>query len=528
MATTSLWPIHTAASRNSRAVVKQLVDYAENEEKTAKQGPVENGRNTNALQSVLGYISQEEKVGDPASVGSSRKEAVQDPYMSEVIGNAANDNEALHKVMNHLSDQDQGVRYVTGINCFPKTAVEEMMITKNRWPERGNRLLFHGYQSFSPGEVTPDQAHRISVQLAKDLWKDRYEIVVATHLDRDHIHSHFVINSVSFLDGRKFDWDKEYPRMRQRSDELCRAEGLSVVQTDKYLERKLHRGEIRAQEEGRPSIESIVKEDIDCCVKVSDTLEEWLYLMRNKGYRIDDSGKYLRIFPYGHSRCIRVDRRFGEEYTIDGIACRIAKNGFGIEQKQKTEEDAIREIYLELSSSRKSRPLPTGRARGIQRTYVRFLFMIGYRKSPAQIARTHYLLREELTKLDRYIEESKFLIYEDIDTLEQLRERQVEDQREVNRLYRSKNKLEKTLPFSDEREKASARDQIGKIEEQIRKVRKNLRSEKGILKRVEEMERKEQKVGLTVNVTAFRENDGYRKKRQKGGEKSERRLEIML
>lgn len=68
-------------------------------------------------------------------------------------------------------------------------------------------------------------------------------------------------------------------------------------------------------------------EDIDCCVKVSDTLEEWLYLMRNKGYRIDDSGKYLRIFPYGHSRCIRVDRRFGEEYTIDGIACRIAKNG---------------------------------------------------------------------------------------------------------------------------------------------------------------------------------------------------------
>ena len=88
MATTSLWPIHTAASRNSRAVVKQLVDYAENEEKTAKQGPVENGRNTNALQSVLGYISQEEKVGDPASAGASQKEPVQDPYMSDVIGNA--------------------------------------------------------------------------------------------------------------------------------------------------------------------------------------------------------------------------------------------------------------------------------------------------------------------------------------------------------------------------------------------------------------------------------------------------------
>ena len=538
MATTSLWPIHTAASRNSRAVVKQLVDYAENEEKTAKSGPVENGRNTNALQSVLGYISQEEKVGDPTSVGSSRKEAAQDPYMSEVIGNAANDNEALHKVMDHLSDQDQGVRYVTGINCFPKTAVEEMMITKNRWPERGNRLLFHGYQSFPPGEVTPDQAHKISVQLAKDLWKDRFEIVVATHLDREHIHSHFVINSVSFLDGRKFDWDKEYPRMRQRSDELCRAEELSVVQTDKYLERKLHRGEIRAQEEGRPSIESIMKEDIDCCVKISDTLEEWLYLMRNKGYRIDDSGKYLRIFPYGHSRCIRVDRRFGEEYTIDGIACRIAKNGFGIEQKQKTEEEAINEIYLELSNNRenisisegemknkclqiggsKNRFLPGG-PRGIQRTYVRFLFLIGYRKSPAQIARTHYLLREELTKLDRYIEESKFLIYEDIDTLEQLRERQAEDQREVNRLYRSKNKLEKALPSGDEGERAFALEQIGKIEERIRKVRKDLGKEKAILKRMGEMEQKEQKVKMALNGEALRNNAGQKKNLQKEGER---------
>jgi hypothetical protein len=522
--------------------VKQLVDYAENEEKTAKPGSVENGRNTNALQSVLGYVSQEEKVGDPASVGSSRNESMSDSSMFGVLEGAADDNDALHMVMKHMSDQSQGVRYVTGINCAPETAVKEMMITKNRWPMRGNRLLFHGYQSFLPGEVTPDQAHRIGVQLAKDLWKDRFEIVVATHLDREHLHSHFVINSVSFLDGRKFDWDKEYPRMRQHSDELCRAEGLSVVQTDKYLERKLHRGEIRALEEGRPSIESIMKEDIDCCVKISDTLEEWLYLMRNKGYRIDDSGKYLRIFPYGHSRCIRVDRRFGEEYTIDGIACRIAKNGFGIEQRQKTEEEAINEIYLELSNNRenislsegemknkclqiggsKSRFLPGG-PRGIQRTYVRFLFLIGYRKSPAQIARTHYLLREELTKLDRYIEESKFLIYEDIDTLEQLRERQAEDQKEVNRLYRSKNKLEKTLPFSDEREKASAREQIGKIEERIRKVRIDLGKEKAILKRMGEMEQKEQKAEMAMAGKSLRNNAGQRKNLRKEGE----RLSVM-
>ena len=214
-----------------------------------------------------------------------------------------------------------------------------------------------------------------------------------------------------------------------------------------------------------------------------------------------------------------MDRRFGEEYTIDGIACRIAKNGFGIEQKQKTEEDAIREIYLELSSSRKSRPLPAGGPRGIQRAYVRFLFMIGYRKSPAQIARTHYLLREELTKLDRYIEESKFLIYEGIDTLEQLRDRVAQDQREVNRLYRSRNKLEKALPSGDEGEKAFALERIGKIEERIRKVRKDLGKEKAILKRMGEMEQKEQKAEMALAGKSLWENAGQKKTMQKEGKR---------
>ena len=150
MATTSLWPIHSIGTRSTKAVVKQLVEYAENSEKT------------NAMQSVMGYVSKDEKVDLP-------------------LEGAKDDNEAFHMVMGHLS---QEMRYVTGINCSPERAVDEMMITKNRWPERGNRLLFHGYQSFAPGEVTPDQAHRIGVRMARELWGDRFEVVVATHLDR--------------------------------------------------------------------------------------------------------------------------------------------------------------------------------------------------------------------------------------------------------------------------------------------------------------------------------------------------------
>ncbi len=521
MATTSLWPIHNTGSKGIKSVVKQLVNYASNEEKTIQgktprdgngtlsgnnQENHSGGQSSQTMQSVMGYVSKDEKVNH----GSQANRV---DFLSEPGSFAAeNDDEACQMIMGHLAGGTEGRRYVTGINCFPETAVEEMMITKNRWPERGNRLLFHGYQSFLPGEVTPDQAHRIGVQLARELWGDRFEVVVATHLDREHIHSHFVINTVSFLNGRKFIWDKEYPRMQELSDELCRAERLSVVPSNGNLEMKIHKGAARAESEGRPTIQSIVKEDVDCCIQEADTLEEWMTLMRAKGYQIDDSHKYLRIFPYGHSRCIRLDRRFGEEYSLEGIAAKIESQGFKMEQRQKTEEEAIKDIYRELSKRGKRKYIPKKNPTGLQKKYVRFLFLIGYRKTPAQIARTHYLLREELTKLDRYIEESKFLIYEDIDTLEQLKERKALDQAEMNKLYRSKINLQKMIPFSNEVEKESALGQISRIEDSIKKMGKNLRNEKGILKRMGEMDHKEHIVNQIMEGKSIGHRQGIHQK----------------
>ena len=516
MATTSLWPIHNTGGQGVKHVLKKLVEYAENDEKTTeKWSEGASGISASAaMSSVMGYVARDEKVrpqdrgssgGDDFTEGSMGVGPIQETSMgvgmvsdeSETL-TSEEENAAVKQVLDMLSDQGEGMRYVTGVNCSPEHAVEEMMITKNRWPDPGNRLLYHGYQSFSPGEVTPEQAHRIGVQMARDLWGDRFEVVVATHLDREHLHNHFVCNAISFLDGRKFIWDKEYPRMRKRSDELCRAEKLSVVEGQENAGLGLHVGAVWAESQGKPTVQSVVKEDVDCCILAASTLEEWMSLMRGKGYRIDDSGKYLRVFPYGHSKCIRLDRRFGEEYSLDGIAQQIAERGGKPERKEKTEEEAIREIYRELSIRGKRRYTPGGKPKGVQYRYIGFLYRIGYRKSPAQIARTHYLLREELTKLDRYIEESKFLIYEDITTLDELRERRTQDQAEINLLYRSKKSLERMLPVSDHREKASAEVQLSRINESIRKMRKNLRSEKAILKRMGEMDAKEKKVEMAL------------------------------
>lgn len=95
--------------------------------------------------------------------------------------------------------------FVTGINCEPRTALKQMMNTKLSYNKMDGRLAFHAVQSFKPGEITPEHCHELGVQLAKQMWSNRFEVVVSTHLDKDHLHNHFVVNSVSWVDGKKYD-----------------------------------------------------------------------------------------------------------------------------------------------------------------------------------------------------------------------------------------------------------------------------------------------------------------------------------
>ena len=188
MATTKIWPVHDS--------LKRLVDYAGNPDKTEYQD----------LQQALHYAENGEKT----------------------------------------VSADERFCFITGIGCNVKTAYEEMTAVKRRFGKIGGNVAYHGYESFLPGEVTPEQCHEIGVMLAKKLWGDHYQVLVATHLDKHHLHNHFLINSVSFVNGKKFNDDKRcYYRMREASDALCREYDLSVVKNPKgktprsiYLPRK--------------------------------------------------------------------------------------------------------------------------------------------------------------------------------------------------------------------------------------------------------------------------------------------------
>lgn len=135
--------------------------------------------------------------------------------LGQVVNYAANpdkttfspaDLQGLRDVMNYATQdyKTEEQRYVSGVNCIPEIARGEMMAVKRQFGKEDGIIAFHGYQSFAPGEVTPEQAHEIGVKLARKLWGDRFQVIVATHLDKKHIHNHFVLNSVSFVDGKKY------------------------------------------------------------------------------------------------------------------------------------------------------------------------------------------------------------------------------------------------------------------------------------------------------------------------------------
>ena len=226
MATTKIWPVKDS--------LKRLVDYASNPEKTTKDD----------LAAVIEYAMNGEK-----TAGSNERSC-----------------------------------YVTGVNCFAETALDEMLSTQKHFGKTSGNVAYHCYQSFKPGEVTPEQCHRLGVELAECMWGDKYQVLVATHLDRDHLHNHLVCCSVSFIDGKKFNDNKAaYSRLRRLSDDICLENGLSVIEKPLgKTPRQIH----FAEKNGEPTRYNLMREAIDNAIALSTNMPTFMNLMKQQGYVI--------------------------------------------------------------------------------------------------------------------------------------------------------------------------------------------------------------------------------------------------
>ena len=185
---------------------------------------------------------------------------------------------------------DDGNKYVTGINCTPQSAYTEFNNTKKLYGKTDKRLFYHFVQSFSVDEnISPQTAHEIAVRFAEETEKfSGFEIVVSTHCDRDHIHSHFVMNSVNAESGKKFHiTESEIELLMQKSDALCREYGLSVLKPKPPTERAkpMNDREYRSAEKGE-SWKIRLEAVISNAMKIASSKEHFIMLMEAEGYGV--------------------------------------------------------------------------------------------------------------------------------------------------------------------------------------------------------------------------------------------------
>lgn len=376
--------------------------------------------------------------------------------------------QGLRDVMNYATQdyKTEEQRYVSGVNCIPEIARDEMLLVKRQFGKEGGIIAFHAYQSFAPGEVTPEQAHDIGVELARRLWGKRFQVIVATHLDKQHIHNHFVLNSVSFVDGKKYnDCKATYALMRRTSDELCREHGLSVIEAPEQG-RSMSYDAWEAEKQGKPTWYSQIRRDVDLCIARSFLFADFLDNLKRQGYAVK-AGKYIAVRPPGKERFVRL-KTLGDNYTEEAIRGRI-------------QEHEQTPLYHRPPPPRKQRKTVRGKVRkvtGFRALYYRYVYLLRKWRTPKSPPRKRRYNMAEIIKFDRYIEQAELLMKYRIDTEEQLRTLKEAQENEIDILAKQRNGLYRQKRKAPESEEISS--QISSVNQAIKRYRRELRVCAGI------------------------------------------------
>ena len=237
-------------------------------------------------------------------------------------------------------------RLVSGIDCDGDNSFHEFMATKKFYGKDNGIFYYHYAQSFSPSEkITPNQAHEIALEFAEKAWSG-HEVLVTTHCDANHIHSHFVINSVGFESGMKL---RQSPstikHLRKLSDEICIAHGLSVLKPYEGGGKRMSTRVYRARMKGE-SWKQKLADDIDKAMEFSGSRDEFERAMSILGYRITwtDERKYLTFHCPNEKSC-RDIKLHDEKYLKDNIERELLQREFPGEEKQPTGWEASRNMY---------------------------------------------------------------------------------------------------------------------------------------------------------------------------------------
>lgn len=375
--------------------------------------------------------------------------------------------------MNPAKTQDG--KLVSGVNLFIpsrdwQSPTNQMLKTKERFNKPGGRLAYHMEQSFKEGEVTPELAHKIGVELAQELFGDRHEVVVATHVDTGHIHNHILLNSVSFADGKKFHQPNSFyeNHIRKVSDALCRKYGLSIIKEAEPSRYESYPAQHHREPQTSPTVHSVMYEDIDRAVGAARDMDDFYRILSDMGYRVKRDAAHPAISPEGHG-FFRL-YKFKRGYTEDDIRRRIeekpapAKQGTRFYGAWKTQKEL--HFYQVRFTRYFARRLTM---RSLRATYLHYRYLLRSVQRQTCPRYPSVDLRKELAKLNRYSEQAKLLVREKIDTKEELQSFQKSLDEKIHGLNKRKWYLKRKVKTNiTDAERQVLKKEIDELEEQVR------------------------------------------------------------
>lgn len=455
MATTGFWPV--------KGRLKEVIDYANNPDKTTAKEYLDED-----LYAAIRYVENDDK-----------------------------------------TDQTM---FVSGINCSKHNAYNEMIAVKRRFGERGKNIAYHGYQSFVADEVTPDEAHAIGKETARKMWGARYQVVVSTHLNTDNIHNHFVINSVSFVDGKKFrNGIGDRLELRKISDAICAARNKSVIQSHKFYSNKK---EYWIRNSGKVTHRDMLRRDVDEALSKCCSFKEIEYYLKTLGYRFERDFYYDHpsVYAEGWKRAVRISS-LGERYSKERI------------REQCRENQRKPELYAFVTPAWKRRPLLVlERERYISgwddTIIVLFELFIELLKICIVGNTQEYdnrpvspMMRAEMRKLDQYIEEYNLLCDNNLNSPKKLLSFQENLSSRISELEQERYALRlKLRRVKTPEEDAALKVQAKELTKQITPLRKELKVALRIeehIPRIKELLDAERNIELKHNGLVKKKERGY-------------------
>ena len=390
---------------------------------------------------------------------------------------------------------------VTGINCLPDIAYNQMTLTKKCYHKEDGRLGYHIIQSFKENEVSPEQCNKIGVELANELWGDKYQVLVCTHTNKNNVHNHIILNSVSFVDGSKYhNSNVEIALLKETNDDICRKYGLSVIETKRALKEKEIAQSRIANYNRNSGKMNLIRNDIDEAIKNSNKYQDFVNVLEQKGYYIKKSNNTLSISTPYFNRNIRLARAFGEDYTLDKIKNRIYYKNYEYETYNKIYKT---KIYNGVKIN--SELLKTS---SFYRLYVHYLYVLG--ELPPKI---HYEEKtaqyyKEINKFHKLVDELDLISNNNLNTIKDVQYLKMRYLDDIKDLKVEKEKYMKLYnQTNNEADKTILKAKLDNLTEDINKLNPKIQTCRRIISKSE----KEKKEDLIIQER-IQDNKERRKK----------------